>query len=108
LQGAQDPSQNAALAGLLAVKSFRLTPYDVDDPAHPGVYNALWFALNGLDTKAAHDLLAPDPKASGKIGTTQSAVIEQKICGLVTRGFTLDEWKRFMPASTSYNAKSPC
>jgi hypothetical protein len=110
LQGAQDPSQDLALAGLLAVKSFRLTPYDPDDPAHPGVYNALWFALNRMDTKAAHDLLAPDPKASGKIGTTQSAVIEQKICGLVTRGLTQTEWNRFMPAGVTFTTKAsqPC
>jgi predicted nuclease with TOPRIM domain len=110
LQAAQDPSQDPGLAGLLAVKGYRLTPYDPDDPAHPGVYNALWFALSRLDAKAARDLIAPDQKASGKIGTTHSALIMQKICGLVTRGLTQEEWNRFMPSGVTFTTKAsqPC
>jgi len=108
VQNAQDPSQDAALAGLLAVKAYRLTPYGPDDPAHPGVYNALWFALNRLDANAARALIEPVPKQKGKVGTTRSALIKQKICGLVTRGFTQPEWTKFLPADAPYTAKSPC
>jgi hypothetical protein len=110
LKEAKDPSQDPALAGLLAVKAYRLTPFGADDPAHPNVYNALWLALSRLDAKSARDLIAPVASPSGKVGTTQSALIVQKICAVVTRGFTQDEWSRFLPAGAPYDAKSsrPC
>ena len=96
--------------GLLAVKAYKLTPFGRDDPAHPGVYNALWFALNRLDANAARALIEPVTKPSGKVGTTRSVLIKQKICGLVTRGLTQDEWKLYLPARARYTAKSsqPC
>jgi septal ring factor EnvC (AmiA/AmiB activator) len=110
LKGAKDPSQDPALAGLLAVKAYQLTPFGPDDPAHPDVYNTLWLALGRLDAKAARDLIAPVASPRGKVGTTQSALIVQRICALVTRGFTQDEWSGFLPAGAPYDAKSsrPC
>jgi len=108
VQAAQDPAQDAPLAGLLAVEAYRLTPFGRDDAAHPGVYNALWFALSRLDANAARALIEPVAKPSGKVGTTRSVLIKRKICGVVTRAFTQAEWKTFLPARAPYTAKSPC
>jgi chromosome segregation protein len=110
VQGARDASVDSALAGLLAVKASRLTPFGPDAASHPDVYNALWFALNRLDANTARELIAPVAKPSGKVGTTQSALIVKKICGLVTRPLTQDEWKLYLPARAPYTAKSsqPC
>jgi len=108
VQSAQDSKLEAALAGLLAVKAYTLTPFGPDDAAHPGVYNALWLALSRLDANTAHALIAPVVKKDKKVGTTKSAVLVGKICGLVKRGFTQDEWKRFLPERAPYTPKSPC
>src|SRR5205814_3947120 len=37
-RGAEDTTQDPALAGLLAVEAYRVTPYSGDDAAHPEVY----------------------------------------------------------------------
>jgi hypothetical protein len=110
VQAAQDPAQEPALAGLLGVKAYRVTPFDPDAAAHPGVYNALWIALSRLDAAAARELIAPVAKPAGKLGTTRSAVLVGKICGIVTRGLTREEWTRFLPAGAPYTAKAanPC
>jgi hypothetical protein len=110
VRAAQDGSQEPPLAGLLAVKAYRLTPYDPDDAAHPGVYNALWLALSRLDDNAARSLIAPVATPNGKLGTTRSSTLVKTICGLVTRGLTQAEWSRFLPASAPYTAESsrPC
>jgi cell division protein FtsB len=109
LGGARDSSQDAELAGLLAVKAYRVTPFAPDDTAHPGVYNALWIALDRLDPKTASALIAPAANPRGKVGTTRSALLVQKICGLVKRGFTRAEWIRFLPdAQYTSTAARPC
>jgi hypothetical protein len=109
LSGARDSANDPALAGLLAVKAYRVTPFDADSAAHPGVYNALWIALDRLDPKTASALIAPVTNPRGKVGTTRSAVLVQKICGLVKRGFTQAEWSRFLPdARYTSTAARPC
>jgi hypothetical protein len=109
LAGARDPSHDPELAGLLAVKGYRVTPFAPDDTAHPGVYNALWAALDRLDPETATALIAPAANPRGKVGTTRSALLVQKICGLVTRGFTHAEWSRFLSAGLySSTAARPC
>ena len=112
MKAAEDTQLDAALAGLLAVKAYRLTPFGPDDAAHPGVYNALWFALSRLDANTARDLIAPVVKKDKKVGTTKSAVLVQKICGLVNRGLTQDEWTRFLPPRGAVHdrttRRSPC
>jgi hypothetical protein len=85
------------------------TPYDPDDAAHPSVYNAPWLALNRLDASGARDLIAPVGDSGRKIGTTRTALLVQRICGLVTRRLTADEWRRFLPAGAPYPpASRPC
>jgi hypothetical protein len=57
----------------------------------------------------ARDLIAPAAKPRGKVGTTRSALIVKKICGLVTRGLTLEEWNRFLPgAPFTAQTSRPC
>jgi len=92
------------------VESYRLSPFDPDDPAHPSVYNALWRALDRLDSKAARDLIAPQAGSSDKIGTTASGRLAQQICGRVSRALTRDEWGRFLPKDAPYTTPwaSPC
>jgi hypothetical protein len=110
LRGAQDASTDPILAGLLAATAYQFTPYGRDDPAHPDVYNALWLVLNRFDANAARDLIAPVAKPNGKLGTTTSALIKQKLCTFVKRGFTPDEWRSWLPAGAPFTAKSsqPC
>src|SRR5262249_14870172 len=110
IQGAEAPSQDTALAGLLAVEAFRVTPDNPDDAQNPGTYNALWLTLNQLDAQAASELIAPVASATGKVGTTRSTLLKQKICSLVTRGFTKAEWRIYLPARAPYPSKlaQPC
>jgi hypothetical protein len=110
LHAARDQSLNPDLAGLLAVVAYRVTPFDPDDPAHPQVYNALWLALDRLDAKAARDLIAPSPSPSGKVGTTQSALIVKALCAKIDRGLTRSEWGRFLPPTAPYtqHLSQPC
>jgi predicted nucleic acid-binding Zn-ribbon protein len=107
---AEDPTQNPSLAGLLAVEAFNVSPYDPDDPAHPGVYNALWIAFSRLDQAAALALIAPVQAGSTKIGTTTSAVLVTNICALETSPLTSPEWTQFLPPTAKYPAQSslPC
>ena len=109
-RGAQDPAQDPVLAALLAVEAYRVTPYSPDDAAHPDVYNALWLVLNRVDANAARDLIAPTATSKGKVGTTTSALIRQKLCTFVARGFTPGEWTAWLPASAGYTSASsrPC
>ena len=97
------------LAGLLALEAFRFTPYDADDPAHPGVYNSLWLSLKQLDQSQASKLIAPGPRPAGKVGTTQSAVLAKTLCTHIDRGLTPDEWASYLPAGAGYGAAAnPC
>jgi energy-coupling factor transporter ATP-binding protein EcfA2 len=106
---AEDPALSPSLAGLLAVEAYDVSPYDADDPAHPGVYDALWIALSRLDQPAALALIAPVQGISTKLGTTTSSVLETDICGLETGGFTSAEWTEFLPAGAHQPAQgSPC
>jgi hypothetical protein len=107
IAAAEDPSQAPSLAGLLAVEAYRVSPFSPDDPAHPGVYNALWIALSRLDLSEALALIAPTGNPSQKIGTTQSALIVAKICSVVMVGFTRGQWRAFLPRGAPYLAR-PC
>jgi hypothetical protein len=102
VQAAEALSQDPTLAGLLAVEATRVTPDNPDDAAYPSVYNALWLALSRLDAQAASELIAPVASSTGKIGTTRSKLLKQKICALVPRGLTKGEWKRYLPARAPY------
>lgn len=110
VQAAEAPAQDPALAGLLAVEAFRVTPDKPNDAAYPGTYNALWLALSRLDESAALQLIAPVASSTGKIGTTQSTRLKQSICNLVARAFTEPEWKSFLPAGAPYPSEldHPC
>jgi hypothetical protein len=106
---AEDPAQSPSLAGLLAVAAYRVSPYNPDDPANPGVYNALWIAFSRLNQAAALALIAPVPRASTKIGTTTSSVLVTDICALETGGFTAAERKQFFPmAAKDTPLSEPC
>jgi hypothetical protein len=106
LKASEDPQ----LAGLLAVKAYRLTPFDPDDAARPDVYNSLWLALKQLDENAASKLIAPVDQPSRKVGTTRSAVLAEALCARISRSLTREEWSRFLPAGAPYTAKAarPC
>ena len=108
---AKDPAQTPSLAGLLAVEAYNVRPYaNADATAHPGVYNALWVAFSRLNQAAALALVAPVAGSSNKIATTISSVLVKDICALETGGFTLKEWKQFLPSAAPYTAQSsqPC
>jgi hypothetical protein len=109
-QGAQDRARDPILAALLATAAYQVTPFDPDDTAHPAVYNALWLVLSRLDPRGARDLIAPVAKPKGKVGTTKSAVLERNICAVVKRGFTRDEWRKWLPKNAPYPSKlsKPC
>ena len=109
-QGAQDTTQDPILAALLAAAAYRVTPFNPDDAKHPAVYNALWLVLSRLDPSGARGLIAPAAKPKGKLGTTTSAVLRTKVCAFVKRGFTRDEWRRWLPAKAPYPSKlsKPC
>ena len=100
--GAQDTSQDPILAALLGTTAFHVTPYAPDDASQPAVYNALWAVLNRLDPSAARGLIAPVPGKKGKVGTTTSAVLEQRVCAFVKRGFTSLEWTTWLPKGAPY------
>ena len=87
-----------------------MSPYNADDPAHPGVYNALWIALSRLDEGAAIALIAPTGNTSQKLGTTESALIVNEICSLDSGGFTQAQWSEFLPPEAPYTEKlsHPC
>ena len=110
LSAARSPAQDAKLAGLLAVLAVHLTPYKPDDAEHPDVYNALWLALNRLDTSAANALIAPSENATGKLGTTTSAKLEKAVCKRAAGTLTRAEWAKFLPAKAPYThaAATPC
>jgi predicted nuclease with TOPRIM domain len=110
ITAAEDPAQAPSLAGLLAVAAYRVSPYNADDPAHPGVYNALWIALSRLDEGAAIALIAPTGNTSQKLGTTESALIVNEICSLDSGGFTQAQWSEFLPPEAPYTEKlsHPC
>jgi hypothetical protein len=109
-RGAQNPSLDRVLAGLLAAEAYRVTPYDADDPAHPGVYNALWLALDRFDPAAAQQLVAPTTTPKSKVATTTSAILVKRLCTFVDRGFTRPEWTTWLPAGAPYATATsrPC
>jgi hypothetical protein len=92
----REPSRDAVLAGILAAEASLATPYDPDGAAHPSVYNALWLALNRLDPAAARDLITPVANPSGKLGTTTSKLLVQRICARAGRPLSEQEWRRFL------------
>jgi hypothetical protein len=53
---------------------------------------------------------APVAKPKGKVGTTTSGVLETKVCAFVKRGFTRDEWRKWLPPRAPYPSKlsKPC
>ena len=104
---AEDPSQAPSLAGLLAVEADRVSPYNPDDPDHPGVYNALWIALSRLDEGAAVALISPTGNPSQKLGTTRSALIVGEICSHDSAEFTRAQWSEFLPPHAPF-APNPC
>jgi septal ring factor EnvC (AmiA/AmiB activator) len=108
--GAQDTTQDAILAALLATAAYQVTPFDPEDASHPDVYNALWLVLSRLDPNGARDLIAPVVKPTERVGTTTSAVLKTKVCAFVSRGFTLDEWREWLPAGAPYPSElsNPC
>jgi septal ring factor EnvC (AmiA/AmiB activator) len=109
-QGAQDTSQDPILAALLAAAAYQVTPFNPDDAKHPAVYNALWLVLSRLDPNGARGLIAPVAQPKGKLGTTTSAVLKKKVCAFVKRGFTRDEWSKWLPERAPYPSKlsKPC
>jgi hypothetical protein len=109
-QGAQDTSQDPILAALLAAAAYQVTPFNPDDAKHPAVYNALWLVLSRLDPSGARGLIAPVAQPKGKLGTTTSAVLKKKVCAFVKRGFTRDEWSKWLPERAPYPSKlsKPC
>jgi hypothetical protein len=108
--GARDSRQAPDLAGLLAVKAYRLAPFEPDDPAHPAIYNALWVALSRLDQETARALISPSNATADKLGTTRTATLVQNICGRVSRALTEREWQRYLPPNADHTPESsrPC
>jgi hypothetical protein len=109
-EGAQDTTQDPILAALLATAAYQVTPFDPNDASHPAVYNALWLVLSRLDPGRARELIAPVAKPKGKVGTTTSGVLKTKVCAFVKRGFTRDEWRKWLPPRAPYPSKlsKPC
>jgi hypothetical protein len=108
VQAAESSPIAAGVAGLLAVEAFRVTPYEADATAHPGPYNALWVALDRLDPSAAAALIAPVPSRTGKIGTTRSSLLKQKLCGgLVSGAITKATWAQYVHVAGARYPLSP-
>ena len=99
VKASRDPSPDAVLAGLLAAEAYLATPYMPDDGAHPNVYNALWLALNRLDPAAARALIAPVSNPTGKLGTTSSKRMVDRICARAGRPLTEKEWHDVLPSA---------
>ncbi len=108
-QAAKQPGVAADYTGLLAVSTLTLAPYDPDASATPQAYNALWTALNRLDEKAAHELIAPGASGENKVGTAKSSAIAQQICNRIKRGYTPQEFMAVFPAGSDFNVwRNPC
>jgi hypothetical protein len=110
IAGAQSSSTAPVLSGMLAVAAFHLTPYPKIDPAHPGVYNALWTALSKLAPATATTLIAPVPGRSGLIGTAAPATLASRICGLISGRTAGVPWGSYFSARALYPQKpsNPC
>lgn len=102
----QDPRRSAELQALLAVRAFRFAPYDPDDPQTPGVYNALWRAMNRVDAAAARALIEPGAGEKGKIGVARSSEIAEGICKRVSRALTEQEWAENSPHWAPYSEEA--
>ena len=101
-------SGSDALAGLLAAEAYLATPYHPDDGEHANVYNALWLALSRLDPATARDLIAPVAEPTGKLGTTTSKRLVQRICTQVGRPLTEQEWRKYLPGAPYPPDKQAC
>ena len=108
-QAGKQTAVAADCAGLLAVSTLALAPYDPDASDTPQAYNALWTALNRLDEKAAHDRIAPVAAGENKVGTAKSSAIAQQICNRVKRGYTPRELLAVFPTGAHFNVwRNPC
>jgi hypothetical protein len=107
VRAAEAPSQDAGVAGLLAVEAFRVSPDTPDDAAYPGPYNALWLSLNRLDPAAAAALIAPKASSAGKIGTTHSKLLKQQICRHVSGAIPSVTWTQYVHVAEARYPSSP-
>lgn len=105
LAGAGRQGQSNAVSSLLTLNASRWFPYDLDDPAHPAVYNALLSALRRVDATQAQTLLAREVPGQ-KIGVVPATVLIDALCRRNSRPLTRSEWSEYGTPGSCYAAIS--